>query len=295
MRRRAHGDVAVNLAATSLVANHWLYDGDPRAAEWIVRYVDGWRDRADANGGLLPDNVGPDGVVGSLQDGQLVRRPLRLDLAARPALRRHGRADRRDERRDRHRRPRLPRARPGSAGHGDRPRDHRVGRGDPDEPPGELAEPARRGCRDAGPARPAPLRRGRLVRLRPDPDGASDLAVVVLARARRPRATPSAHVGAARVAHRGEAVPRQGGGRSRHAVAQLPRRRESRLPRARALDGARPGRPPRRAHGDRASRSRRPSTSTSGSACSRSSPRCSASSSPVRRRCSTTAGFRSPR
>ena len=44
-----------------------------------------------ANGGLLPDNVGPDGVVGSLQDGKLVRRPLRLDLAARPALRRHGR------------------------------------------------------------------------------------------------------------------------------------------------------------------------------------------------------------
>jgi hypothetical protein len=70
MRRRAHGDVAVNLAATSLVANHWLYDGDPRAAEWIVNYVDGWRDRATANGGLLPDNVGPDGVVGSLQDGK---------------------------------------------------------------------------------------------------------------------------------------------------------------------------------------------------------------------------------
>jgi hypothetical protein len=70
MRRRAHGDVAVNLAATSLVANHWLYDGDARAAEWIVRYVDGWRDRAAANGGLLPDNVGPDGIVGSLQDGK---------------------------------------------------------------------------------------------------------------------------------------------------------------------------------------------------------------------------------
>lgn len=70
MRRRAHGDVAVNLGATSLVANHWLYDGDARAADWILRYVDGWLDRARANGGLLPDNVGPDGVVGSLQDGR---------------------------------------------------------------------------------------------------------------------------------------------------------------------------------------------------------------------------------
>jgi hypothetical protein len=69
MRRRAHGDVAVNLAATSLVANHWLYDGDQQAAEWITDYVDGWRTRADANGGLMPDNVGPDGTVGSLQDG----------------------------------------------------------------------------------------------------------------------------------------------------------------------------------------------------------------------------------
>ncbi|WP_457101287.1 hypothetical protein [Microbacterium sp. P5_E9] len=70
MRRRAHGDVAVNLGATSLVANHWLYDGDQRAAAWITRYVDGWLERARANGGLLPDNVGPDGIVGSLQDGR---------------------------------------------------------------------------------------------------------------------------------------------------------------------------------------------------------------------------------
>ena len=70
MRRRAAGDTAVNLAATSLVANYWLYDGDPRAAEWIARYVGGWKTRADANGGLLPDNVGRDGEVGTLQEGR---------------------------------------------------------------------------------------------------------------------------------------------------------------------------------------------------------------------------------
>lgn len=68
--RRAAGDVAVNLAATSLVANRWLYDGDDTAAAWIVRYVGGWRDRAVANGGLLPDNVAPDGTVGGLHDGR---------------------------------------------------------------------------------------------------------------------------------------------------------------------------------------------------------------------------------
>ncbi|MGG1910281.1 hypothetical protein AB1285_25840 [Microbacterium sp. NRRL B-14842] len=68
MQRRAAGDIAVNLAATSLAANRWLYDGDEEAAAWIRRYVDGWRARAD--GGLLPDNVGPDGTVGSLHDGR---------------------------------------------------------------------------------------------------------------------------------------------------------------------------------------------------------------------------------
>lgn len=68
MQRRAAGDIAVNLAATSLAANRWLYDGDEEAAAWIRRYVDGWRARA--NGGLLPDNVGPDGTVGSLHDGR---------------------------------------------------------------------------------------------------------------------------------------------------------------------------------------------------------------------------------
>ncbi|MRG60286.1 hypothetical protein GE115_10465 [Agromyces sp. CFH 90414] len=70
MQRLAAGDVPVNLAATSLVANRWLYDGDAGSAEWILRYVDGWRDRAAANGGLLPDNVAPDGTVGGLHEGR---------------------------------------------------------------------------------------------------------------------------------------------------------------------------------------------------------------------------------
>ncbi|UYO97449.1 hypothetical protein OED01_01580 [Microbacterium sp. M28] len=70
MQRRAVGDVAVNLAATSLVANAWLYDGDARSASWVTRYVDGWMARAAANNGLLPDNVAPDGTVGGLQDGR---------------------------------------------------------------------------------------------------------------------------------------------------------------------------------------------------------------------------------
>ncbi|WP_395244194.1 hypothetical protein ACGGZK_19030 [Agromyces sp. MMS24-K17] len=70
MQRLAAGDVPVNLAATSLVANRWLFDGDAESADWVVRYVDGWRDRAAANGGLLPDNVAPDGTVGGLHEGR---------------------------------------------------------------------------------------------------------------------------------------------------------------------------------------------------------------------------------
>lgn len=70
MRRRARGDVVVNLAATSLVVNAWLYDGDSDAASWVEDYVGAWRERAEANGGLIPDNVGPNGSIGELQDGR---------------------------------------------------------------------------------------------------------------------------------------------------------------------------------------------------------------------------------
>ncbi|MFD5226216.1 hypothetical protein ACFWHT_11405 [Microbacterium sp. NPDC058342] len=68
MHRRAQGDIAVNLAATSLAANAWLYHGDATAAAWIRRYVDGWRARTGE--GIMPDSVGPDGVAGSLHDGR---------------------------------------------------------------------------------------------------------------------------------------------------------------------------------------------------------------------------------
>jgi hypothetical protein len=64
------GDVAVNLAVTSLVTNSWLYDGDERAGAWVQRYVDGWAERARANGGLIPDSVAPDGTVGGSHEGR---------------------------------------------------------------------------------------------------------------------------------------------------------------------------------------------------------------------------------
>ncbi|MGY6026471.1 hypothetical protein [Streptomyces spinosirectus] len=71
MRRRlGSGDTAVNLAATGLVLNAWIVTGEQRYADWITEYVGAWRERAAANGGILPDNVAPDGTVGGLLEGR---------------------------------------------------------------------------------------------------------------------------------------------------------------------------------------------------------------------------------
>jgi hypothetical protein len=68
--RMGVGDTAVNLAAAGLVLNAWILSGERRYRDWIVEYVGAWRKRAEANGGMIPDNVGPDGVVGSLHEGR---------------------------------------------------------------------------------------------------------------------------------------------------------------------------------------------------------------------------------
>ena len=68
--RLGAGDTAVNLASAGLVLNAWILTGEQRYQDWIAQYVGAWRERAAANGGMLPDNVGPDGVVGSLLDGR---------------------------------------------------------------------------------------------------------------------------------------------------------------------------------------------------------------------------------
>ncbi|MEZ4674014.1 MAG: hypothetical protein R2932_07185 [Caldilineaceae bacterium] len=68
--RMGQGDVAGNLIATSLVANAYLLTGQAKYRDWIVEYVDAWRERAQANGGLLPDNVGLSGQVGETMNGK---------------------------------------------------------------------------------------------------------------------------------------------------------------------------------------------------------------------------------
>ena len=69
-RRMSQGDVAANLGATSLVTNAFLTTGDDKYRRWVLDYVDAWMERARANGGLLPDNVGLSGQVGEYMDGR---------------------------------------------------------------------------------------------------------------------------------------------------------------------------------------------------------------------------------
>jgi hypothetical protein len=69
-KRASHGDVAVNLAATSLVANAYLFTGDAKYKSWVKDYVDVWRGRIKDNNGIIPDNVGPSGKIGECSDGR---------------------------------------------------------------------------------------------------------------------------------------------------------------------------------------------------------------------------------
>lgn len=68
--RMGKGDAATNLLVTSLVANAYMLTQDEKYREWVTTYVDGWMARAEANGGLLPDNVGLNGEVGATMNGK---------------------------------------------------------------------------------------------------------------------------------------------------------------------------------------------------------------------------------
>ena len=69
-RRMGAGDTAVNLAASGLAFNALLVSGEPCYRDWIDEYVGAWRERAAGNGGVIPDNVAPDGTVGGLLEGR---------------------------------------------------------------------------------------------------------------------------------------------------------------------------------------------------------------------------------
>ena len=50
--------------------NAYLYTGESKYKRWIDEYTEAWRERTLENEGLIPDNVGPNGVVGETLGGR---------------------------------------------------------------------------------------------------------------------------------------------------------------------------------------------------------------------------------
>jgi len=69
-QRMTRGDVPLNLAATSLVTNAYLYTGDDKYRRWVLDYFEAWQQRTRANRGIIPDNIGLSGRIGEYNDGK---------------------------------------------------------------------------------------------------------------------------------------------------------------------------------------------------------------------------------
>jgi len=69
-QRVDRGDVAQNLAATSLITNAYLYTSDEKYKRWVLEYVEAWMERTRQNKGIIPDNIGLSGRIGEYTDGR---------------------------------------------------------------------------------------------------------------------------------------------------------------------------------------------------------------------------------
>lgn len=68
--RFREGDVGNNLNVNGLIMNAYLMTGDDRYRNWLLEYTEAWLERARDNNGIMPDNVGLDGKVGTLHNGK---------------------------------------------------------------------------------------------------------------------------------------------------------------------------------------------------------------------------------
>ena len=64
------GDHPLNLLVTNLVHTAYLATGDEKYKKWIMEYVDAWYERMEANGNVIPSNIGLDGTIGGACDGK---------------------------------------------------------------------------------------------------------------------------------------------------------------------------------------------------------------------------------
>jgi hypothetical protein len=64
------GDHPQNLRATILAVNAFALTGEAKYKDWVLEYAGAWRERAAANGDILPSNVGLDGAIGGAAGGK---------------------------------------------------------------------------------------------------------------------------------------------------------------------------------------------------------------------------------
>ena len=64
------GDHPLNLASTNLALNAYMLSQESKYREWVLEYVDAWKERTEANGGNIPTNIGPDGTIGGEYGGR---------------------------------------------------------------------------------------------------------------------------------------------------------------------------------------------------------------------------------
>ena len=64
------GDHPLNMGATTLAFNAYALTGEQRYRDWLVDYIDAWVERTQANGGIIPSNIGLDGSIGGECDGK---------------------------------------------------------------------------------------------------------------------------------------------------------------------------------------------------------------------------------
>ncbi|MGE0607204.1 MAG: hypothetical protein AB7O62_08940, partial [Pirellulales bacterium] len=58
------GDHPQNMSATTLATNAFMLDQETKYRDWVLEYVDAWRERMEQNGGIIPTNIGRDGTIG---------------------------------------------------------------------------------------------------------------------------------------------------------------------------------------------------------------------------------------
>ena len=85
------GDHPLNLTCTGLAFNAYVLTGEKKYRDWILEYADAWIERTYSNGGVIPSNVGLDGVIGSACEGKWWGGVYGWDHTIR--ARRHGRMD----------------------------------------------------------------------------------------------------------------------------------------------------------------------------------------------------------